>query len=107
MTQIEKAIKSSSKARRYRLQFAQELHKHDLSYLQLECLHEINKARYQPSHLADNLSLERASVSRVLKELDDKKLITYIRDTVDRRNVYVEISKKGKSILNSIETATS
>ena len=106
MTKLEKAVKSSLNARSYRLQFAQELPKHGLTYIQLECLYEIRKAKCQPSYIADKPFHERASVSRVLKELDGKKLISYTHDTVDRRKVYVEISNKGKSILDLIEAAT-
>ena len=105
MFRIGKAIKLSSDARKYRVQYSQELRKYGLSYTQLECLYEISKAKCYPSHIANNLFHQRATISRVVKELGKKRLVSYHDDIVDRRQVHVEITNKGKSLLSLIEAA--
>lgn len=105
MNKIGRAVKTSSNARKYRLQLSQVLQKYGLSYPQLECLYEISKAINNPGQLSSKLFQERASVSRVVRDLDAKNLIRYIRDKEDRRKVYLEISPKGKILLDAIEAA--
>ena len=54
-----------------------------------------------PSELANKLKLNRASISRILKQLKEKELIK--STSAGGRTISYEISKKGIEILNNGE----
>lgn len=80
------------------------LYEHGLTYPQLECLYTIDKKEQaQNGQLSKSLCRKRSSISRILSELDNKDLISYTHDYLDRRKVFVSAYKQGKSLLYSIK----
>lgn len=50
------------------------------------------------AELAENASLRKPSLSRVIRQLGDRKLLTPVRDKNDRRRVISRLTKKGETI---------
>ena len=63
----------------------------------IKILKELNKSPLLPSELSKKLNLHRASISRILKVLKEKNLITFSSNK--SRTVVYTISEKGKKIL--------
>ena len=100
MLAIEKTIKAKLRYKQLVHEISNHLDNSGITYSELEVLYIINKHKQtQPSKIADELFQERASVSRILKDLFDRNLIKYIHSTQDRRKVSVSLSKKGSQAL--------
>ena len=100
MLAIEKTIKAKLRYKQLVNEISNHLDNSDITYNELEVLYIINKYKQtQPSKIADELAQERASISRILKDLLDRDLIKYVHSTQDRRKVYVSLSKKGNQTL--------
>lgn len=67
------------------------------SKLRVEILRNL-KGTLTPVMLAKLLNRPRPSVSRSLRELDEKKLVKCLNPHADRWRMY-ELTKKGKSVL--------
>ena len=66
----------------------------------IKILEELNKAPNLPSELSKKLNIHRASVSRILKMLNEKQLVES-HSKRSRTTIY-SISSKGKKILEEI-----
>lgn len=55
-----------------------------------------------PSTLAERTGLDRATVTRALAFLTDKKMIVRIQNATDRRGIYVSLSKLGAKYCNTL-----
>jgi DNA-binding MarR family transcriptional regulator len=66
----------------------------------LKILNLLKDKNYLSSELADKLNINRASMSRILKKLKEKKLVETISS--NSRTITYVISTKGKDILNKI-----
>ena len=103
MSKINKFIDMAIKYRRLKKDISDSLRSFNISYASLECLQTIsNTGKVQPNKLAKMLEQEPASISRCLRELSDQKLIAYDHNVSDRRTVIVNLSTKGKNLLNSV-----
>ena len=65
----------------------------------IKILKLLNKQIMIPSEIADKLNLNRASVSRILKQLKEKELVK--STSAGSRTISYEISKKGIEILEN------
>ena len=84
----------------------QELDKYQLGYGEFEVLYFLStKKREQPTNIGNSLHSERAGISRLIKLLDQKKLVNYEYDSEDRRRVYVSITSKGSRVVKAIKQA--
>ena len=63
-------------------------------------LEELKKSPALPSELADKLHINRASVSRILKDLKERNLIESVSSNT--RTVIYKLTKKGKEIAESL-----
>ncbi len=103
---LDAVVNTSIKARALRQSMVELLSSHHLVFGELEILHMLkNKKSLQPTEIAERLHQERATVSRVIKQLFHKNLITYTNDLEDRRRVYVKITRKGSQVINSVLNA--
>ena len=76
-----------------------ELDSYGLKFNQWRLIHAISsKSIYTPAKLADELMIERATVSRYLDQLEDKKCIERSHNRVDRRVVDIKLTAKGEKI---------
>lgn len=64
-------------------------------------LEELNKSPALPSELADKLQINRASISRILRDLKERDLIESISSNT--RTVIYKLTKKGKDIMESLK----
>lgn len=80
-------------------------YQYDLSYLQFSFLLNISENNcITPTEITENLLINRASVSRILKILQKKNLITksYGKNT-DQRIIEIKITETGIEIVNNIK----
>ena len=63
-------------------------------------LGELNKSPALPSELADKLQINRASISRILKDLKERELIDSVSS--NSRTVIYRLTKKGKDIAEKL-----
>lgn len=76
----------------------------DLTFTQLRGLSVL--ARRQPlrmSDLAESLGMTPASASALIERMEQRKFVTRRSDADDRRTVLVELSRRGKHILDVME----
>jgi len=66
----------------------------------LKVLEELEKRPLLPSELAEILDINRASVSRVLKDLREKELVNFTSNNT--RTILYSISETGKKIIGII-----
>jgi len=108
MPTLESLIHKNIDVRKSKAIFISLLNKYGIIYGELEIMFTIEKYKEtSPSVIAEYLYSERATISRGLKSLEEKSLITYNYDKLDRRKVFVTLSKQGASIINSINIALS
>lgn len=75
------------------------------NYQILKILHEVKSKGATPSQLADALSIEAPSVTRMLKELETEKFIRRVVNRKDRRSAYIFITPQGESTVEKIRQA--
>ena len=76
-----------------------ELDSYGLKFNQWRLIHAISsKSIYTPAKLADELMIERATVSRYLDQLEDKECIERSHNRFDRRVVDISLTAKGEKI---------
>lgn len=106
MPTLETIISKNIELRKLKVALKSQLQENQISFPELEIIFIVNEQKEtSPTFLADYLYIERATISRLLKLLYEKSLITYTNDSVDRRKVYVAVSKKGASIIKAINKA--
>jgi len=80
----------------------------DLTFTQLRGLSVL--ARRQPlrmSDLAESLGMTPASASALIERMEQRRFVTRRSDAEDRRTVLVELSRRGKHILDVMERGSS
>lgn len=55
------------------------------------------------SEIAERLTLKPSNTSKVIKSVEDKKLIRRVVGKEDRRQMYFSLTPKGKEILSSLK----
>lgn len=76
-----------------------ELDSYGLKFNQWRLIHAISsKSIFTPAKLADELMIERATVSRYLDQLEDKECIERAHNRLDRRVVDITLTPTGEKI---------
>lgn len=76
-----------------------ELDCYGLKFNQWRLIHAISsKSIYTPAKLADELMIERATVSRYLDQLEEKNCIQRSHNRLDRRVVDIQLTPTGEKI---------
>ncbi len=95
----DRIFNTAIKARKTRKPCLEFIRQYGVSFNELEILNVIFlKKSMTPAEISDALYIERAIVSRKLKILVDKNLVTYKPNALDRRMVDIEITKEGKKL---------
>ena len=82
-----------------------EIEEFDLNYQQMYLLKFLKrKSPFRVSDIAGELRIPPFSATRLIKELDAKKLITKNKDAKDRRNVFVRLTPAGEDMVLRIES---
>jgi len=83
--------------------FMPALREHDLSAQQWRVLRALNEAKSKDaSEIADQCSILMPSLSRILRNLEDRKLIRRKSCTEDQRRSLISISAKGRGLVDKI-----
>lgn len=82
---------------------SRKLHKsYSLTGPQALILKEIQaRERLTPGKLAKHLSLSQATVTDIVKRLEQRGLVTRVRDSEDRRKIMLEITRGGKALIKA------
>ncbi len=81
-----------------------EIDRFDLNYQQMYLLKFLKrKSPFRISDIAGELRVPAFSATRLIKELESKKLLLRSRDLKDRRNVFIRLSPAGEEIVRRIE----
>ncbi len=76
-----------------------ELNDHGIKFNQWKLLNTINtKSVFTPAKIADELMIERATVSRYLDQLEECGCLERSHDSYDRRVVNIILTKKGEKL---------
>jgi DNA-binding MarR family transcriptional regulator len=82
-----------------------EIEEFDLDYQQMYLLKFLKrKSPFRISDIAGELRIPPFSATRLIKELDAKKLLTKNKDANDRRNVFVRLTPAGEEMVRRIES---
>lgn len=65
------------------------------------CLCSISKGIQEPGLLSKELELSPSRLTRILNDLEERKLITRKISDSDRRGISVQLSKQGEKIVNT------
>jgi len=77
----------------------------DLNYQQMYLLKFLKrKSPFRISEIAGELRIPAFSATRLIKELELKKLLLRSRDVKDRRNVFIRLSSAGEETVRRIES---
>lgn len=82
-----------------------ELKKYDLTFTQWSVLKEIRKTKEQKiraSELIKNLNSDKATISAVVKKLEEKKYLKCVKNPKDLREVNIELTSKTEEICHQI-----
>lgn len=81
-----------------------ETEQFDLNYQQMYLLKLLKRnSPLRVSDIAEELQIPVFAATRLVKQLENKKLTIRNRDLKDRRNIYVHISPDGKEMVKRIE----
>ena len=82
-----------------RTKLNKELSEYGIKFNQWRLIHAISsKSIYTPAKLADELMIERATVSRYLDQLEERGCIKRSHNRLDRRVVDINLTEKGENI---------
>ncbi len=82
-----------------RTKLNKELNCYGLKFNQWRLIHAISsKSIYTPAKLADELMIERATVSRYLDQLEERGCVERTHNNLDRRVVDIKLTRKGEDI---------
>lgn len=74
---------------------------HGLTGPQAMILKALQRGHLTAGELANRVSLSQGTITDILKRLEQKGLVTRIRDTVDRRRVVVELTDAARELMKS------
>ncbi len=78
-----------------------------LDYQQMYLLKYLKRSDpLRVSETADELRIPVFAATRLIDQLEKKKLITRSRDVKDRRNIFIRLSPQGEDMVTRIETHT-
>jgi DNA-binding MarR family transcriptional regulator len=82
-----------------------EVDRFDLNYQQMYLLKFLKrKSPFRISDIAGELMVPAFSATRLIKELEAKKLLLRSRDVKDKRNIFIRLSPAGEEMVRRIET---
>ena len=85
-----------------RKHFNREIKKFDLSSEQYGVLKLISEEKQlTPTQIADLLNRDKATITRILKSLDNKKLIK--KEQINNRSFYVKLTDESKNIIKEVD----
>ncbi|MCS5711600.1 MarR family transcriptional regulator [Candidatus Berkiella aquae] len=75
----------------------------DITVPQIVCLYEIfERGAMTISVLAKSIHLTPSTLVGVIDRLEEKKLVTRMRDVADRRAIFIDITDKGRDFVKNV-----
>ncbi|MBI2792943.1 MAG: MarR family transcriptional regulator [Gammaproteobacteria bacterium] len=75
----------------------------DITVPQIICLYEIfEKGAMTLSVLSKSIHLTSSTLVGIIDRLEEKKLVTRMRDVVDRRAIFIDITEKGRDFVKNV-----
>jgi DNA-binding MarR family transcriptional regulator len=75
----------------------------DITVPQIICLYEIfEKGAMTISVLSKSIHLTPSTLVGIIDRLEEKKLVTRMRDVVDRRAIFIDITDKGRDFVKNV-----
>ena len=98
-----KIVKLFHKYTRSKAIYSKDLRrKHDLSVVQLLCLHCLfDNGRMPMSGIANNIRVNRSTLTRTIDHLERKGLLERCRVSGDRRVILIALTEKGRSLVDN------
>jgi len=85
-----------------RKNFNREIKKFDLSSEQYGVLKLVDDfKKLTPTQIAELLNRDKATITRIIKSLDNKKLIK--KENINNRSFYIKLTKNGKKMLQEAD----
>ena len=85
-----------------RKNFNREIKNFDLSSEQYGVLKLVSEAKkLTPTQIAELLNRDKATITRIIKSLDGKKLIK--KESINNRSFYIKLTKSGKEMLQKAD----
>ncbi len=73
--------------------------KNQISIPQLNCLLVLfEKGTLPPSQIARQIMVNSSTVTGIIDRLEQKKLVRRVRNTIDRRLIYIELTEAGETL---------
>lgn len=60
-------------------------------------------ADYTMTELAEKLQITKQQLSKLINDLENKRLVERIHDTANRRRVYIRISEAGRTMMDELK----
>ncbi|MCM8757475.1 MAG: MarR family transcriptional regulator [Candidatus Omnitrophica bacterium] len=91
-------------AREFMRRQTKDLYKNELTFSQFMVLNLLNlEGKKKMKDLADSLKVTTANMTGMVERLIRQKLVQRLFDPKDRRVIYVDLSPKGKMLIDRIE----
>lgn len=75
----------------------------EITVPQIICLYEIfEKGAMTISVLSKSIHLTPSTLVGIIDRLEEKKLVTRMRDVVDRRAIFIDITEKGRDFVKNV-----
>jgi len=85
-----------------RKNFNREIKNYDLSSEQYGVLKLVSESeKLTPTQIAELLNRDKATITRIIKSLDNKKLIK--KENINNRSFYIVLTKNGKEMLKKAD----
>ena len=102
---VDQIISIIQKARKIRQKVSESIQFYSLSFNEFELLYVLTLVNEcTPSKLSSVMGQGNSTVSRVLRTLCDKQLITLNTNHIDRRNISVRLTMRGQQLYTKIES---
>mgnify|MGYP006077491549 CR=1 FL=1 len=86
-------------------EFNKDLLEYEVTWPQWLILNSLHHKKLDtPSELAKYLGIDRSAITRLADRLEKKSLLTRTRNKLDRRNVTLQLSDRGRVLISGIDS---
>lgn len=86
-------------------EFNKDLQEYEVTWPQWLLLNALcHKKIDTPAELAKYLGIDRSAITRLADRLEKKSLLTRIRNNIDRRNVTLRLSDRGRVLMSGMDS---
>lgn len=87
-------------------QFNSAVREHDITWSQWLLLNYLRqRVNSTPAQAAEAIGVDRSAITRLVDRLETKKLVMRMREGVDRRSLFLYLTKQGLDLCQQVDTA--